>query len=66
MTLDNLMSWNPWIDSDCDTSIFAGLDDFEERAICIGANGTPSDLPGYWPIEYSSPSLCWLTDKKAA
>lgn len=37
------MSYNPWIGSDCDASIFAGLAYNEERAVCIGVNKTLSN-----------------------
>ncbi|RYP47220.1 hypothetical protein DL768_006696 [Monosporascus sp. mg162] len=40
ISLSDLTSWNPWVGSDCDTGLFKGLADAEERAVCIGVNST--------------------------
>ena len=36
ITIEQLMKWNPWVGSDCDKSVYAGLDDGQDRAVCIG------------------------------
>jgi hypothetical protein len=40
VTIDNLRSWNTWLGSDCDASLFSNLDDITYRALCVGINGT--------------------------
>ena len=40
VTLSQLMSWNTWLSSDCDTALFAGLSTEDTRAVCIGVNAT--------------------------
>jgi hypothetical protein len=40
VTSEQLIAWNPWLGSDCDTELYAGLGDFEKRSVCIGVNAT--------------------------
>ncbi|GAW18021.1 hypothetical protein ANO14919_074900 [Xylariales sp. No.14919] len=43
ITTQQLVNWNPWVGSDCDTGIYSGLLANATRAICIGTNLT--DFP---------------------
>jgi hypothetical protein len=36
----DLTTWNPWVGSNCDKGLFAGLTGTQERAVCIGVNTT--------------------------
>ncbi|XDG02515.1 hypothetical protein ABKA04_002130 [Annulohypoxylon sp. FPYF3050] len=38
--LAQLTTWNSWLGSDCDTALFANLDENDVRAVCIGVNNT--------------------------
>ena len=40
VTSEQLITWNPWLGSDCDTNLYAGLVGNEKRSICIGVNAT--------------------------
>ncbi|KAK3946802.1 hypothetical protein QBC32DRAFT_248799 [Pseudoneurospora amorphoporcata] len=35
----DLTAWNPWMGSNCDKGLFAGLTGTQERAVCIGVRG---------------------------
>lgn len=44
ISVADLAAWNPWIGSNCDAGLFAGLWGTQERAVCIGvgpAGATP-------------------------
>jgi hypothetical protein len=36
----DLITWNPWVGSNCDEGLFAGLTGTQERAVCIGVEST--------------------------
>lgn len=40
ITTDKLASYNPWLGSDCDSSLFAGMAKEDVRAVCVGVNPT--------------------------
>ena len=40
ITVKQLTAWNPWVGSDCDAGLFAGLSESDSRAVCISVNGT--------------------------
>lgn len=42
IALDKMIRLNPWLKSDCDSALFAGLDELDYRAICVK---TDSDAP---------------------
>ncbi|KAJ5958935.1 uncharacterized protein N7479_006085, partial [Penicillium vulpinum] len=44
ITEAQLLAWNPWHAGDCDTELFANLDNTDTRAICIGidSSATPT------------------------
>ncbi|KAI7585200.1 hypothetical protein KC343_g19634, partial [Hortaea werneckii] len=42
ITLVVLQDLNPWLASDCDNALFAGLGEWDHRAVCIGTNATSS------------------------
>ncbi|KAL2812859.1 hypothetical protein BJX63DRAFT_432363 [Aspergillus granulosus] len=35
ITVDDLLTWNTWLVSDCDAALFDGLGEEEDRAICV-------------------------------
>ncbi|CDM37952.1 hypothetical protein DTO013E5_10197 [Penicillium roqueforti] len=54
LTMDDLVSWNSWLEGDCDTALYASLNATDDRAICIGvgsaaatttASGTATQTP---------------------
>jgi hypothetical protein len=36
----NIPIWNPWVGSDCDSGLYAGLAAGDTRLVCIGVSGT--------------------------
>ena len=36
----NVPKWNPWVGSDCDAGLYAGLAVGDSRLVCIGVSGT--------------------------
>ncbi|KAB5578705.1 hypothetical protein GE09DRAFT_1090733 [Coniochaeta sp. 2T2.1] len=53
--LAQLKAWNPWLGSNCDTALFANLDENDFRAVCIGINSTaPTGTPTTKPSSTSS------------
>ncbi|KAK4159562.1 hypothetical protein QBC43DRAFT_373703 [Cladorrhinum sp. PSN259] len=40
ISLSNLITWNPWVGTNCDKGLFAGLTGTQDRAVCIGVNST--------------------------
>jgi hypothetical protein len=40
ITLGRLVELNPWLGSDCDSALFAGLGDWDYCAVCIGTKRT--------------------------
>jgi hypothetical protein len=38
VTREQLVTWNPWLDSECDEKLYAGLSENDERPVCIGVN----------------------------
>ena len=40
VTIANLKSWNTWLGSDCDASLFTNLTANSYRAMCVGIGGT--------------------------
>lgn len=50
VTGEQLITWNPWLASDCDTNLYADLAEYDKRSVCIGVNataphGTMTELP---------------------
>jgi hypothetical protein len=37
--------WNPWLTGDCDTALYANLDETETRAFCVGTGTTTTLSP---------------------
>lgn len=33
-----MLAWNPWLAGDCDTELYANLNQSDTRAVCIGIN----------------------------
>ncbi|KAK3369408.1 hypothetical protein B0T24DRAFT_707942 [Lasiosphaeria ovina] len=53
--LAQLKTWNPWLGSNCDTALFANLDENDLRAVCIGISSTaPTGSPTAEPSSTSS------------
>ncbi|RMY22481.1 hypothetical protein D0866_11929 [Hortaea werneckii] len=42
ITLVVLQDLNPWLATECDNALFAGLGEWDHRAVCIGTNATGS------------------------
>ncbi|KAK4164085.1 hypothetical protein QBC43DRAFT_211865 [Cladorrhinum sp. PSN259] len=40
ISLSNLITWNPWVGTNCDKGLFSGLTGTQDRAVCIGVNST--------------------------
>lgn len=50
VTREQLVTWNPWLDPECDTKLYAGLVGNEKRSVCIGVNATgPQDTTSKSP-----------------
>jgi hypothetical protein len=54
ITVSQLTTWNTWLGSDCDITLYANLGYEDTRAICIGVNasaptGTASAPPSTIP-----------------
>lgn len=39
-TMAKLMSWNPWLGSDCNSGLYDGISDNGIRPLCVGVNST--------------------------
>ncbi|KAJ5426043.1 hypothetical protein N7465_001113 [Penicillium sp. CMV-2018d] len=44
ITMTELILWNPWLTGDCDTALYANLDETATRAVCIGTGTTTATL----------------------
>ncbi|KAL4766809.1 hypothetical protein BDW60DRAFT_212576 [Aspergillus nidulans var. acristatus] len=42
ITEAQLLTWNPWLGTDCDTNLYANLNDTDTRAVCIGVGSSSS------------------------
>ncbi|KAJ5656875.1 hypothetical protein N7507_008825 [Penicillium longicatenatum] len=42
ITEAQLLTWNPWLGTDCDTNLYANLNDTDTRAVCIGVGSSTS------------------------
>jgi D-hexose-6-phosphate mutarotase len=42
--MTELVSWNPWLTGNCDSALFAGLNDTATRAVCIGTGTATATL----------------------
>ncbi|OGE52702.1 hypothetical protein PENARI_c009G09663 [Penicillium arizonense] len=42
ITEAQLLTWNPWLGTDCDTNLYASLNDTDTRAVCIGVGSSTS------------------------
>lgn len=40
ITVDQLITWNPWVGSNCDLGLYAGLGPNDQNAVCVGVNST--------------------------
>lgn len=61
ITVDQLMAYNPWIGSDCDSGLFAGMDESDVRAVCVGVNSTTSTAAvegAPAPVRSGTPDNC--------
>ncbi|GIZ44486.1 hypothetical protein CKM354_000768300 [Cercospora kikuchii] len=39
VSVADLINWNSWLADDCDTDLFAGMEDADQRPVCIEVNG---------------------------
>lgn len=42
ITEAQLLTWNPWLGTDCDTNLYANLNDTDTRAVCIRVGSSTS------------------------
>ncbi|SLM34557.1 hypothetical protein LPUS_03391 [Lasallia pustulata] len=40
ITVDEIITWNSWVGSNCDTGLYAGLSSEDQNAVCVGVNST--------------------------
>lgn len=40
VTVQELASWNPWVGDDPEVGVFAGLEYYDKRALCVGVNAS--------------------------
>ncbi|GKZ21588.1 hypothetical protein AbraCBS73388_007489 [Aspergillus brasiliensis] len=45
LTATQLLAWNSWMGSDCDSALFKGLGYYDIRAICVGVGSTSTGSP---------------------
>ena len=57
ITVDDIITWNSWIGSNCDTGLYAGLSSGDQNAVCVGVNSTaPTDPASSGPSTTTSAS----------
>ncbi|CAG7962411.1 unnamed protein product [Penicillium salamii] len=42
ITKTQLLTWNPWLGTDCDTNLYTNLNNTDTRAVCVGVGSSTS------------------------